>query len=385
MKGNSLVNMKHTLLLFSIILVSITLNYCVHDQTALTTTTFLYVFYVIVPILVIFLFALKNGNVLSNTFNISLVIGLLMFALFYNFVYSNLTDNMVLVLGYISYFIIFVIVLLGLAIFQKFFANNIMRYGGTPKFVLSFIFFIPCLLNNFILSLKNDLITTPTLTYFLLYLEIVLILVYFAIKLLLNVKMISDEVFIIKGKYFLDTKTVVHLNNIVSLQEDDKNKDDLLQTATPLSYAISLWIQINQPELNDTVFPILLYGDLSNPKPQITYQNDGIGGNKILKIDLSGTNDKTTTIKVNIQHQKWNHIVFNYDGSTVDVFFNGLIYKTMNLSNNIPIHSISDTITIGSNDFTLNGALADITYHTSPLSAYQILAKYRLGINTMNL
>ena len=86
-----------------------------------------------------------------------------------------------------------------------------------------------------------------------------------------------------------------------------------------------------------------------------------------------------------VEHQKWNHVVFNYNGSIVDIFQNGLLYKAMNLTNSLPIHYLSDTIKIGSNDFVLSGALTNITYHIEPLSAYQILAKYRFGINTINL
>ena len=383
----SFVNMKHIILIFSIILVSVTLNFCVKDQTALTTTTYLYVFYALVPLLLIFLFTLKNGGVLTNKFNIYLLICLFLFALSYTFIYSNLNGAVIIFLGYFLNIVLFLMFILGLAIFHNFFVNNIMKYGGTPQFVLSFVFFIPCLFNKFILSIKNDLITAPRLAYILLTLELLLITVYFLIKMLLNVKMVNDEVVIMKGTHLFGTKSVINLRNIFDARKKyDEDKGELLLEATPLKYAMSIWIQVNQTELNNTVFPILLYGDTNNPKPLITYQTDKNSGNKVLDIDLSGIkHGQSTKVKMNIELQKWNHIVFNYDGAIVDIFLNGLLYKTTNLSNNIPIHSLSDTITIGDNEYVLNGALADITYHTSPLSAYQILAKYRIGINTINL
>jgi hypothetical protein len=201
--------------------------------------------------------------------------------------------------------------------------------------------------------------------------------------------MINNEVMIHNGKFFLDTKKEINLANIVELRgQTEHSATDLLDSISktkPLSYALSLWIQINQPEISNIEFPILLYGDNSNPKPKITYKS----GSNVLNVDVSGIKsgikNELTNIDIPIEHQKWNHVVFNYNSTIVDIFFNGLLYKTINLTKNIPVHYLSDTITIGNNDLILNGALANITYHVEPLSAYQILAKYRFGINTINL
>ena len=193
--------------------------------------------------------------------------------------------------------------------------------------------------------------------------------------------MIKNEVMIHNGKFFLDTKKEINLANIVELRgQTERSTTDLLDSISktkPLSYALSLWIQINQPEVSNIEFPILLYGDNSNPKPKMTYKS----GSNVLNVAVSNG----TKMDIPIEHQKWNHIVFNYNGTIVDVFLNGLLYKTMNLTNSLPVHHLSDTISIGNNELILNGALANITYHVEPLSAYQILAKYRFGINTMNL
>ena len=379
---------KQILLVLTIIVVSVTLHYCSNDYTALTTTTYLYLFTAVVPVLIIFLFAFKKGGIFSNTFNIYLIPALLFFAIVYSimmYIYSSLDDNTLFLLGYVSNILSFCILIFGLAIFHKVFVNNIMRVGGTPKFLLSLLFFIPCLLNDFILSIKQDFVTAPSLAYFLILVEFILLILYFAIKWILNTKMINNEVIIHNGKFFLDTKKEFNLANIVELRgQTERSTNDLLDSISktkPLSYALSLWIQINQPEMSNVEFPILLYGDNNNPKPKITYKS----GNNVLNVVVSGFKNKRTNMNIPIEHQKWNHIVFNYNGTIVDVFLNGLLYKTINLINDIPIHYLSDTIIIGSNDVTMSGALANITYHVEPLSAYQILAKYRIGINTINL
>ena len=375
---------KPILLILTIITVGLTLHYCSNDYTALTTTTYLYLFTAVVPVLLIFLFAFKKGGIFNETFNIYLILGLLFCAVVYStmtFIYSKLDDNTMFLLGYVSNILSFCILIIGLAIIHKVFLNNIMRLGGTPKFLLSFLFFIPCLLNDFILYIKKDLVTTPSLAYFLIFMESILLILYFLIKRILNTKMIKNEVMIHNGKFFLDTKKEINLANIVELRgQTERSTNDLLDSISktkPLSYALSLWIQINQPEVSSIEFPILLYGDNSNPKPKITYKS----GSNVLNVAVSNG----TKMDIPIEHQKWNHVVFNYNGTIMDVFLNGLLYKTINLTNSVPVHHLSDTISIGNNELILNGALANITYHVEPLSAYQILAKYRFGINTINL
>jgi hypothetical protein len=375
---------KQILLILTIIAVGVTLNYCSNDYTALTTTTYLYLFTAVVPVLLIFLFAFKKGGIFSETFNVYLISALLFFAIVYSiitFIYSKLDDNSMFLLGYISNILSFCMLIIGLAIIHKVFVNNIMRLGGTPKFLLSLLFFIPCLLNDFILSIKQDFVGAPSLAYFLIFMEFILLILYFSIKWIIDTKMIKNEVMIHDGKFFLDTKKEINLANIVELRgQTERSSADLLDSISktkPLSYALSLWIQINQPEVSNIEIPILLYGDNSNPKPKMTYKSDS----NVLNVAVSGG----TNMDIPIEHQKWNHIVFNYNGTTVDIFLNGLLHKTMNLSNSVPVHHLSDTITIGNNDLILSGALANITYYVEPLSAYQILAKYRFGINTINL
>jgi hypothetical protein len=143
---------------------------------------------------------------------------------------------------------------------------------------------------------------------------------------------------------------------------------------------------VNSSTVNDLEFPILLYGDKVNPKPMVYYSNNHINGS-CLNIDCSGINEKrkSTNLLIAIESQRWNHIVFNYDSSIADIFLNGILHKSINLSQNAPIHNFSDSISIGSNTQILNGVIAQVSYYYEKLSAYQILAKYRFGVNTIDL
>lgn len=386
---------KTLILTISIVVVSLVLYYSSYDSFALTTSTYLYIFTAIVPLLFIFLFAMKNGSILSSAFNRIMILSLFLFIVLYFFItiiIKNLSNNMLISLSYVSYIIPIFLLIICLAIFQKFLINNIMSMGGVPKFIISFIFFVPCLLNDFIIGLKNDFITAPILAYILIVIEIVILTLYFIIKKLLAINISSNELVLYKGKFFLDTQKELSLANQEKLRKvelNDYENDLLLSIATKtkqLTYSISFWIQVNSSTVNDLEFPILLYGDKVNPKPMIYYSNNHINGS-CLNIDCSGINEnrKSTNLLVAIESQRWNHIVFNYDSSIADIFLNGILHKSINLSQNAPIHNFSDSISIGSNTQILNGVIAQVSYYYEKLSAYQILAKYRFGVNTIDL
>ena len=67
----------------------------------------------------------------------------------------------------INYILIFLIVLLGLAIFYKMFSNYFMKLGGMSRFIISLIFFIPCLISDFITNIIHEVKILPRITYIL--------------------------------------------------------------------------------------------------------------------------------------------------------------------------------------------------------------------------
>ena len=96
---------KQILLMPTIVVVSVALHYFSNNYTALTTTTYLYLFTAVVPVLNIFLFAFKKGGIFSETFNMYLIPALLFFAVVYStimFIYSKFDDNSLFLLGSIS-------------------------------------------------------------------------------------------------------------------------------------------------------------------------------------------------------------------------------------------------------------------------------------------
>jgi hypothetical protein len=74
----------------------------------------------------------------------------------------------------------------------------------------------------------------------------------------------------------------------------------------------------------------------------------------------------------NIQLQKWNHVLLNYSGGTLDVFYNGKLVKT---AIEVVPYMINDMMTIGT-EKGVSGNIANLTYFDKPLDLKSIDTLY---------
>jgi hypothetical protein len=126
-------------------------------------------------------------------------------------------------------------------------------------------------------------------------------------------------------------------------------------------YSISLWVWFNEHQSMYHIVPILDYGG----SPLIEYN---IEKNKLDVIFINQNKLKEKIVSSKVQLQKWNHIVINNIGGTVDVFINGTLIKTVN--NVIPFNSVKN-ITVGSSK-GIRGGLTNLMYFSQPLTIHQI-------------
>ena len=99
----------------------------------------------------------------------------------------------------------------------------------------------------------------------------------------------------------------------------------------------------------------------------------------------SSSSPRTPNAILDLPVQMWNNIVFNYNGTTVDIFANGTLVKTAELQS-IPKYDVADVIEVGDGDNTverggLDGSICNISYHAVPLSQFEIAGMYNINRN----
>lgn len=138
------------------------------------------------------------------------------------------------------------------------------------------------------------------------------------------------------------------------------------------NYALSAWFFIhnrnpNAKLANINYTNILNYGD----KPTIQYN---VSENKLRIVMNNAINKKrviyeTTKFKM----QRWNNIVINYQGGTLDIFINGQLVST---TTNIVPFMTYDQITAGAKN-GISGGVCNVIYFSAPLDLFKIKTLYK--------
>ena len=152
-----------------------------------------------------------------------------------------------------------------------------------------------------------------------------------------------------------------------------------LKTKTPLSnhnYSISAWIFLHEEptnyKLSSTRYtPLLDYAD--NPKFSYNLEKHMF---RITIKDAPGSdipeNHKIIYETNRLPMQRWNNIVVNFLGGTLDIFINGMLVAT---KDKIIPHMEHDVIYSGEKD-GMGGGICNVTYFSSPLSKKKIQFLY---------
>lgn len=234
-------------------------------------------------------------------------------------------------------------------------------------------------LSTTIESTKN----TPATYYALLVMIIFLYVFYFFLgqQIKTNVAKQGGTILVNNPVYTSSENTIGTYDNLNGTDSNENQYD--------YNYAISFWVYIDADSPNvssslDKYTSLLNYGEKPNVlynasenTLMITMLNTGepaIGSVSRLKnpqeLDASGNIIIYKLEKVLLQ--KWNNIIINYNGGTIDIFYNGKLVKSVNEA--VPQMS-KDTLTIGSNN-GINGGICNVTYFNSSINASQIYYLY---------
>ena len=266
--------------------------------------------------------------------------------------------------------------------------RHITNMDGWTGFILNFILYIPCLVDDFMEYMKGQFARTSNITYILLGIEALLITGYMVLPSLLSSPLKGSAFPIMNEANFLDKRNGFGNKQIdftilkdvygYDIHNTDNGDHELVKKTFESgknTFTLSMWVYLNQQDTgisqSQQDIEFFSYG-ATKSHPSISYAGVVNGKNK-LKLKLNGDDN---SFGVNIESQKWNNIVFNYNGNAADVFINGDLVKTATIVDGIDIKD-DDLLSYGSNT-DLDGAICNIKYYKKPLTKYQIVNIYNV-------
>ena len=333
---------------------------------------------------------LRKNNNMFYYISVIILIVFVLFAFLYVYInslsagYQNIFNG-----GFVFLFII--TLLIGLAMFYNVFVDRIRRIDNQSGWIANFVFFIPCLLSDFIEYIRKEFKLTTSTVYILLFLEAAILAVYYYLPPLFQWHLKSHGKTLLHDSiFFKEPKILAHYSELPKINK-------YLNPTMMQNYAISMWIYVNPNNASSIDKQILSYGGLEDFKPKITYatsndenNNDSYKRSKKEKIKIilygnENNSDNNNIVYANLDGQKWNNIVFNYYKNNVDVYINGKMEYSIDYPTNSVKFNNQDKIEagvevdeFGNNKHYLNGAICNVVYFTKALTRSQIATQYNL-------
>jgi hypothetical protein len=237
------------------------------------------------------------------------------------------------------------------------------------------IFYIPCLFIDIIDFIKSEYQITTKTVWIVLFIEMILISLYFILPILFHNVSTHDGVKLLNECIYLNNKR--SLGTYESLHKiKDKavaKPEEIENSKFKYTYALSAWYYINpQPPNTSPAYTkfttILDYGK----KPLIQFNS--LKNTLRVQCETSKGNLITLYETKDIKYQKWNNIVVNYDGGTMDVFINGLLVSS---TPEIAPYMTYENVIVGQEN-GIQGGICNVVYYKHILSASKINMSYKL-------
>jgi hypothetical protein len=244
--------------------------------------------------------------------------------------------------------------------------------------IINLIFYIPCLFSGFF----DTIMKTITSEYNSTSISnlIILLIIIILITLYIFLPKIQNFIYLHGGKQLIENP--VNVNTLRTLANYEQlNGNNIFD----YQYAISFWLFIdsNAPNTNPSynqytsLFnyggkPNILYKANSNTL-MITMDQQDLNTkskNKLLEFDDNGNRIIYTNKSWLLQ--KWNNIIIQFNGGTLDIFLNG---ELVNSSIEVIPYMKLDALTIGSNE-GINGGICNVVYYKNPLAITNIYHIY---------
>tara|TARA_Y200000002_G_C22688583_1_gene667003 strand:+ start:4972 stop:6300 length:1329 start_codon:yes stop_codon:yes gene_type:complete len=304
------------------------------------------------------------------------------------FLYGYFILSYYTLFNYVFYVVIAFIVIVGLAIFFNVFSNYIKSFRGISSFFIYLLFYIPCLVSDFVGYILNEFNITSNRVFGLFFIELLLLLLYFYLPTLISMIVIPDGVPIVNGYIYLTSENVYPVGDIVDEFNRQAIVNDTGENTINRNYTLSMWVFLNQYGTNMAAYnkETLIYKN-GDGNPKITYYNDSKEDDEI-RLDryriyfsdhmAEGETENTNYYEFVIPNQKWNNFVFNYRSNYVDFYINGVLERSFYFKDNLSsIENDPKVMTFGS-DNGLSGAVANVRYYNYNLTNREIISNYNL-------
>lgn len=353
---------------------------------------------IVVPLVVLFAYilygyTLQKQEIVLLYIIFGLVIVLL--GILYILIYTGLSQ--LLFNQYILYTLSFGIIVIGLAIVYNVFTEKFKKQTGWSGFLVNILFYIPCLISDFIQYIISEYSQTPRTTFILFVIEILLILFYFYLLPAMNTLINRDSLLLVDKPIMLSAISIVDKelrNQNFDKHDPPINSSNLIGEILKEThiineqFALSMWIYINPMSPSKMGYRhgvetnIFNYGSVSSSPvhhPQITHTVGDQGTN----IRIRFTNDDKSIYDMMMPYQKWVNLVFNYNGNGVDLFIDGKLEYSYLFSNDKPDFTTNDIMTVGQDNGLVNndsiyGSICNIVYYKNPMTNINIINNYNM-------
>jgi hypothetical protein len=335
-----IISITWSILLVSNLISGDTLN----SDNKVFKSSLLILFGLIISGLIIFWITYNIESLSSNSSIVSFVLNLLLVALILGLVYKTL--------------------------YVKFPVGNTKK-NAFFTLIMNILLYIPCLIGGiFDWFGKITLGSQERGSLIMLLVIILLFIAYFNISKVFNSISTQGGTQLVNKPVY--TNTEYNLGNYEELNGSD-NFD--------YQYAISCWIFVDAapPNMNSNYTkytsllnfgekPNILYNGKKNSLMITMQQKDlnNVTENKLIDFDEQG--NRIIYINNNLLLQKWNNIIINYNGGTLDIFLNGELVKSS--IEVVPYYTL-DNLTIGEND-GIQGGICNVIYFRKALSSQNI-------------
>lgn len=259
--------------------------------------------------------------------------------------------------------IIILSILIGLSIIFTIFSGTLRKLNGWTGFLANLLFYIPCLIRDFIKEIISEYNTSSNTVLILFIIEIFLIMMYFFVIPIINNKTLPDKTVILSDPVMLNTE--------ITLPKVLKGSDS--------NFAISMWIYLNsmpntkQSYTKETVIYNYYNNDkslINRPHIKISYLNNERGSNDfIMQVGK-------TKYKISLPLQKWNNFVINYVTSKPEILEKTL--KTKKYSDGV----YKGQLKTNSDGTTVRNGSGKHTYTTKDIYEGQWLNDEKSGLGT---